>query len=296
MRSRDLVRSGSRRAHPASSARDRGHHDPKRWIVVAAWVAGVGTACRGAGSSADASADGVAQQLAACEQRLTELEEDDRLLFAEAAADLERGWNDAACARFETLLRRFPTSPLVPEAKNRIERCRNGGGPLTAVRGAPSPSEPEPPVARAGPTGSDTAASGSAGAGANVEPETADANGDAPLEISRTWLKEDRFGVPLANLRLTNRSGRTVVGYKVALRCYDDRGTALKHLTKGTTWFIAAGGSRQGGPGEAFAGGPWPLTGFLGAARIEAVVLSVDYADGTHWQREDLAKFSANEE
>ncbi len=296
MRSMNLAKTGSRSARPASSDRDRHGHDPKRWIVALVWVAGIGAACRGAGSSSDAGTDAIAQQLAACEQRLTELEEDDRVLFAEASADLERGWGDAACARFETLLRRFPTSPLVPEAKSRIERCRTATGPLAAVHGAPSPAEPATPAGHTGPTGTDTAAGGDTGAGAHVEPGVADANADAPLEISRTWLKEDRFGVPLANLRLTNRGNRTVVGYKVAMRCYDDRGTALKHLTKGTTWFIAAGGSRQGGPSEAFAGGPWPLTGFLGAARIEAVVLSVDYADGTHWQREDLAKFSANEE
>ncbi len=291
MRRTDSVKIDVSLDSPTRGRQERGRRHAARWGALVTLATGLVTACHGGTASGTPAADAVEQRLAACEQRLAELEEDDRVLFAEAAADLERGWNDAACARFETLLRRFPTSPLVAETRNRIERCRNGAGPVVAARGGPPAPEPSAAPPHGAPTGNEP--DDTAGARQSSEP---DPNEGAPLEISRTWLKEDRFGVPLANLRLTNRGDRTVVGYKVALRCYDDRGTALKHLTKGTTWFIAAGGSRQGGPGEAFAGGPWPLTGFLGAARIEAVVLGVDYADGTHWQRADMAEFSADKE
>ncbi len=247
--------------------------------------------CRGASGDEARSRATLEASLAACEQRLAQLEEDDRYLFAEGSADLERGWNATACERFETLLRRFPQSPLASEARARMERCATGAAAAAAASGAAT--SPPPP-----PTASDATAPGAAGAGPAAGPTAPVPAEDTttPLEVTRSWVKEDRFGVPLANLRLTNHSDRTVVGYKVALRCYDERDTVLKHLTKGTQWFVAAGGSRQAGRGEAFAGGPWPLTAFLGTARVEAVVLSVDFADGTTWQRDDLSSFGTDKE
>lgn len=251
--------------------------------------------CRGATGDEARSRAALEASLAACEQRVAQLEEDDRYLFAEGAADLERGWNTTACERFETLLRRFPQSPLAAEARSRMQRCASGA-PTTPAGLATAATEPPPAAVAA-----DDARSGAAGAASAATTSAPDAappaeDASAPLEVTRSWVKEDRFGVPLANLRLTNRGDRTVVGYKVALRCYDERDTVLKHLTKGTQWFVAAGGSRQAGPGEAFAGGPWPLTAFLGTARVEAVVLSVDFADGTTWQRDDLSSFGTDKE
>lgn len=249
--------------------------------------------CRGASGDEARSRATLEASLVACEQRLAQLEEDDRYLFAEGSADLERGWNTTACERFETLLRRFPQSPLAAEARVRMERCSAGAPAAAATSGAPTST---PPAAAA--SDARTAAPSAAAAGpasAPIAPAPAE-DTTTPLEVTRSWVKEDRFGVPLANLRITNRSDLTVVGYKVALRCYDERDTVLKHLTKGTQWFVAAGGSRQAGPGEAFAGGPWPLTAFLGTARVEAVVLSVDFADGTTWQRDDLSSFGTDKE
>lgn len=251
--------------------------------------------CRGATGDEARSRAALEASLAACEQRVAQLEEDDRYLFAEGAADLERGWNTTACERFETLLRRFPQSPLAAEARSRMQRCASGA-PTTPAGLATAATEPPPAAVAA-----DDARSGAAGAASAATTSAPDAappaeDASAPLEVTRSWVKEDRFGVPLANLRLTNRGDRTVVGYKVALRCYDEHDTVLKHLTKGTRWFVAAGGSRQAGRGEAFAGGPWPLTAFLGTTRVEAVVLSADFADGTTWQRDDLSSFGIDKE
>lgn len=238
----------------------------------ACWLTGVVLSvggCRSSGGADATSTQGppIEQRLAACEERLAKLEEDDRYLFAEGAADLERGWSSSACERFDTLVRRFPSSPLVAEARSHLEQCKGSptASPTPRAAAAPAPGSPS----------DDSPAN------------QALAADEAPIEVTRTWVKEDRFGVPLANVRLTNRAAKTIVGYKVALRCYDDRGTLVKHLTKGTEWFVAAGGSRQAHPGEAFMGGPWPLTGFLGTSRFETLVLSVDFEDNTSWQRED---------
>lgn len=260
----------TRRGRPALASR----------LVAGVALLALGS-CRGANGDEARSRATLEASLAACEQRLAQLEEDDRYLFAEGSADLERGWNATACERFETLLRRFPQSPLAAEARARMERC-SAGAPAVAAAAASSVATSPPPAAAA--SDARTAA-----------PEPAE-DTTTPLEVTRSWVKEDRFGVPLANLRLTNRSDRTVVGYKVALRCYDERDTVLKHLTKGSQWFVAAGGSRQAARGEAFAGGPWPLTAFLGTDRVEAVVLSVDFADGTTWQRDDLSSFGTDKE
>lgn len=255
------------------------------------------SSCNGASGNEERSRAALEASLAACEQRVAQLEEDDRYLFAEGAADLERGWNGTACERFETLLQRFPQSPLAAEARARMERCSSAAGGVASTTASVGAATP-PAGAESAPGDAHTlapSAAGTAVTSAATAPEPAEDPG-APLEVTRSWVREDRFGVPLANLRLTNRGDRTVVGYKVALRCYDEHDTVLKHLTKGTQWFVAAGGSRQAGRGEAFAGGPWPLTAFLGTARVEAVVLSVDYADGTTWQRDDLASFGTDKE
>lgn len=272
----------TRRGRPALASR----------LVAGVALLALGS-CRGANGDEARSRATLEASLAACEQRLAQLEEDDRYLFAEGSADLERGWNATACERFETLLRRFPQSPLAAEARARMERC-SAGAP--AVAAASSAATSPPPAAAA--SDARTAAPSAASSGPATAPTATEPAEDTttPLEVTRSWVKEDRFGVPLANLRLTNRSDRTVVGYKVALRCYDERDTVLKHLTKGTQWFVAAGGSRQAARGEAFAGGPWPLTAFLGTARVEAVVLSVDFADGTTWQRDDLSSFGTDKE
>lgn len=266
-----------------------GHwHRPRGRAAAGLALLALGS-CRGASGDEARSRAALEASLAACEQRVAQLEEDDRYLFAEGAADLERGWNITACERFETLLRRFPQSPLAAEARARMARCASGES--SAAAGLARTAAPVPTAAPA----TSPAAAGAATSSASATPEPAE-DASTPLEVTRSWVKEDRFGVPLANLRLTNRGDRTVVGYKVALRCYDERDTVLKHLTKGTPWFVAAGGSRQAGRGEAFAGGPWPLTAFLGTARVEAVVLSVDFADGTTWQRDDLSTFGTDKE
>ncbi len=255
-------------------------------------------ACRTA-TSGDAAGHGdLERRLAACEARVTELEDDDRYLFAEATADLERGWTAAACTRFETLTRRFPSSPLATEAKARIERCRGDGATPLSLPPANAGSSADAPPPAATPSGAPPSPPAAPGESrpTDAATEPAASPDDTPLEITRTWIVEDRFGVPLVNLRLTNRSDRTVVGYKVAMHCYDEHGTALKHLTKPTSWFVAAGGSRQARAGEAFGGGPWPLTGFLGTASVEPVVLSVDYADGSTWTRKDIASLGLDKE
>lgn len=219
------------------------------------WIATVVLLLAGCPQADDVRVEALEEEIARlrtalgeCQSSRVACEEDDRFLYSDAMRALETGDTALACGRFQTLVDRFPASPLAPMAAERIETCDQVSAELdtgTSVR----------------------------------------AVGDEPIAIERAWLRESPFGVPLAHVRLKNVSDKTIRRFELGIQCYDPEGGVIRHLTSGQEWFVAAEVNARIPPGGFAKGGPWTMTGFLSCHRFDVVPLSVRYEDGSTWRR-----------
>ena len=181
-----------------------------------------------------------------CQRQLTEFQENDEYLYSIGVRDLSRGDEPSACKSFDTLLERFPTSPLAEYAQQRLAECSR-------------PTETKSMVS---------------------------ADKDGPLLVQRAWIEEDVTGIARVRMRLVNDSKQVVSAFKIQVRCYDEIGQPVKDAASSADSLVVGGTGKEIAPGGLLTAGPWSMTGFMGASRVETTVVSVEFTDGSKWVRQ----------
>ena len=109
-------------------------------------------------------------------------------------------------------------------------------------------------------------------------------NQGVPLKITNKSVTYNSIGIPEANISFKNLSNKTIDALELTIKCYDSYGRVVKELISNRDAFYAISQNRNIIPGSE-EGGTWTLNLFENTTKIEVIVTSVHYTDGTSWKK-----------
>ena len=108
-------------------------------------------------------------------------------------------------------------------------------------------------------------------------------NQGVPLKITNKSVTYNSIGIPEANISFKNLSNKTIDALELTIKCYDSYGRVVKELISNRD-ALCNSQNRNIIPGSE-EGGTWTLNLFENTTKIEVIVTSVHYTDGTSWKK-----------